>query len=81
MAHTDRLDVERLVNELFHAVQNAQGHAFVSDGETFDSVTDFFARIRGRLKWSQETTRLMREFLKKYERIGVGRSVTGRLQP
>jgi hypothetical protein len=57
-------------------VQKAQGYAFVSDGETFDNVPDFFARIRGRLRWSQESTRLMLAFLKKYDQQPkVGRAL------
>lgn len=65
--YTTSLDVARLVDELFGAVQGAQGYAHVSDGETFTNVPDFFARIRGRLRWSEEATRLIRDFLKKYD--------------
>lgn len=62
-----KLDIDRLVDELFSAIQTAQGYSFCSDGETFASVPDFFARIRGRLRWSEEATQVMRAFLKKYD--------------
>ena len=63
-------DVEKLVDELFAVIQTAQGYSFCSDGETFASVPDFFARIRGRLKWSEEATKIMRSFLRKHDQLG-----------
>ena len=63
-------DVEKLVDELFSAIQTAQGYSFCSDGETFNSVPDFFARIRGRLKWSEEATKIMRNFLRNHGQLG-----------
>jgi len=59
-------DVTKLVDELFQKVQLEQGHAFVSDGETFPTKAEFFQRIRGRLEWSKAATRRMRAFLKKH---------------
>lgn len=70
-------EVEKLVDELFGMVHTAQGYAFCSDGETFASVPDFFARIRGRLKWSQEASRLMHRFLKAHDQLGGRRQVNG----
>lgn len=58
--------VEQLADELFTAVQGAQGYAFISDGEHFPKIEQFFERIRGRLAWSQESCRIIRSFLKKY---------------
>jgi hypothetical protein len=63
-------NVARLVDELFTAVQQAQGFAFCSDGETFDSIPEFFARIRGRLKWNDEASKIIRAFLRKHSQLG-----------
>lgn len=63
--------VHRLVAELFAEIQGAQGHAFCSDGETFKSVPEFFARIRGRLEWNKEATRIMIAFLRKHDQYGA----------
>lgn len=72
---TENPEIATLVDELFASIQTAQGYSYCSDGETFASVPDFFARIRGRLKWSQEATRLMRDFLRKHEQLGDRRPV------
>jgi hypothetical protein len=62
--------VEQLADELFALVETAQGYAFISDGEFFGmSKSEFFARVRGRLKWSEKVNRLIRSFLRKYGEI------------
>lgn len=69
-AAPQNLDVDKLVDELFHAVQMEQGLGFVGDGETFAGRADFFRRIRGRLEWNRAAVRKMRNFLKKYGELG-----------
>lgn len=68
---SERAEVEELADELFAAVQKAQGHAFVSDGETFATKKEFFERIRGRLEWSMAASRRMRVFLKKHDALSA----------
>lgn len=58
--------VELLVDDLFAAVQEPQGHFHMSDGEYFVTSTDFFERIRGRLKWGKEAVSRMEGFLRKH---------------
>jgi hypothetical protein len=67
--------VEKLADELFESVQQSQGFSFVSDGEAHDGMTEeqFFERVRGRLQWSHESVRLMRNFLRKYKQWPKGR--------
>lgn len=62
-------DVKELADELFRKVEKAQGFAFCSDGETFPTKAQFFARIRGRLEWNKAATRYMRAFLRKHGQL------------
>lgn len=60
-------EVRRLADELFQAVEKAQGFAFISDGEGAGMTKkEFFERIRGRLDWSHKATDEIKKFLKKY---------------
>lgn len=59
----ERAEVERLVAKLFKRVQSAQGWAFASDGETFATKEEFFARLRGKLAWTYESAKILRAFL------------------
>lgn len=61
-----RKEVDRLVQELFGAVQTSQGYFYVSDGETFATRAEFFERIRGRLDWGREAVAKMNAFLRKH---------------
>lgn len=63
-------EVDDLVQELFHAVQSAQGYFFVSDGETFPTKEEFFERIRGRLEHGRDAVHIMNRFLRKYHERG-----------
>jgi hypothetical protein len=58
--------VERLNDELWQKIEKAEGYAFVSDGEAFKTETEFFARMRGRLKWQRKTVKIMEAFLRKH---------------
>lgn len=58
--------VEKLVDELFCAVEQSQGYAFVSDGETFVTTAEFFERVRGRLGYARKTVVAMEMFLCKH---------------
>jgi len=62
-------EVQRLAAEIFSLMQMSQGYFFVSDGETFPTVEEFFERLRGRLAWGQRACRDMRAFLKKYDAL------------
>lgn len=66
MGKNEQAEVERLVDELFDAVQSSQGYAFISDGEMFNTKRQFFERIRGRLEHSRESVRIIRAFLHKH---------------
>lgn len=59
--------VAELVDELFSEIQMAQGYAHFSDGAPPWSHPEFFARVRGQLRWSEKATKIMRTFLKKYD--------------
>lgn len=59
--------VEKLGNEIFLAVQGAQGNAFISDGVAGLSDTKtLFGVIRGALKATRKSERIVIKFLKKY---------------
>jgi hypothetical protein len=62
----EQREVERLVDDLFHKVQSAQGFAFVSDGETFNTKAELFERIRGRLEHNKLASRIMAAWLRKH---------------
>jgi hypothetical protein len=64
---SERNEVERLFDELFHKVERAQGYAFVSDGETFETKAELFKRIRGRLEWNKAASRIMAAWLRKHK--------------
>lgn len=70
MTDTDRKDerkaVDALADELFQAVEEAQGYAFISDGETFRTTAEFFNRVQGRLAWSRLSVELIEKFLVKH---------------
>lgn len=58
--------VERLADELFRQVEEAQGHAFISDAEGAGmDEQQFFDRVRGRLDWTEKSATLIRDFLVK----------------
>ena len=62
-----RPPVSDLLDELFCAVQEAQGHGFFSDGEAFGFThQQFFEQVRTRLDWNQEALRIIKKFLRKY---------------
>ena len=62
--------VEELNDELFALVEEAQGHAFISDGEGGKmNQEEFFERVRGRLMWSEKSCALIRRFLRKYAQL------------
>lgn len=66
MKPVKEVEVERLADELFGAVQTNQGFFHVSDGETFPTKAQFFERIRGRLKHGSAACRKMQAFLRKH---------------
>ena len=56
--------VGRLADELFREVEEAQGYAFISDGEGAGMTEEqFYKRIRGRLKWAEKQVVIIRGFL------------------
>ena len=59
-------EVDALVADLFAKVQKAQGFAFCSDGETFQTKAELFERIQGRLEWNREASKIMSRWLRKY---------------
>lgn len=62
--------VEALSDELFKLVEEAQGFAFVSDAEGAGMTEEqFFERVRGRLAWSEESCRLLRQFLRGHKQL------------
>lgn len=62
-----RPPVPKLLDELFSAVQEAQGHAYFSDGEAHGFThQQFFEQVRIRLSWNKESVRIIRKFLWKY---------------
>lgn len=63
---TERMRVDRLVDDLFYAVEEPQGFFHVSDGETFSTAAELFERIRGRLEWGKEAVKRMEAFLRKH---------------
>lgn len=63
---TERDEVEALAGELFRAVEGPQGLFHLSDGETFATKAEFFARIRGRLSQGKTAVARMRIFLRKH---------------
>lgn len=65
----NRAEVEKLTDELFNLVEEAQGHAFFSDGETFETTAEFFERVRGRLKWNDVASKVIRSFLRKHKQL------------
>jgi hypothetical protein len=59
--------VPELLDELFSAVQEAQGHGFISDGEAYGLThQQFFDQIRSRLDWNKEAIKIIKKFLRKY---------------
>lgn len=62
----ETLEVAKLVDELFAAVELHQGFFHISDGETFASKAEFFGRIIGRLKHGRRAVKKMEAFLKKH---------------
>jgi hypothetical protein len=58
--------VADLADELFGKIERAQGMSFVSDGEHFPTVEQFFERVRGRLEWQRRGVRIMAAFLRKH---------------
>jgi hypothetical protein len=64
------MSVEELADELFIAVERAQGFAFISDAEGASMMEDeFFERVRGRLAWSEESCRIIRKFLRDHQQL------------
>lgn len=64
---TERKFVEEKADEIFKAIENAQGYFFVSDGEGAGMTeAEFFERIRGRLAWGERAVNIMHNFLAKY---------------
>lgn len=61
--------VAELTNELFAEIERSQGFAFVSDGETFPTVEQFFERQRGRMMHAEEAVRVFKKFLRKYKQL------------
>lgn len=59
--------IQELADALFEAVQEPQGYAFVSDGETAETVSSFFDKLRWRLAMNNEAGRRMRAFLRKHK--------------
>lgn len=68
-AETRERSVAELADELFSKIERAQGMAFVSDGEHFPTVEQFFERVRGRLDWQRRSVRVMADFLRKYDEL------------
>jgi hypothetical protein len=66
MAVNESKEVDKLVDDLLHRVQRAQGFAFCSDGETFKTKAELFERIRGRLEWNKEASRILSAWLRKH---------------
>lgn len=65
----ERSQVAVLADELFTEIETAQGYAFVSDGETFPTKAQFFARVRGRLEYQKAGVEIMRKFLRKHKQL------------
>lgn len=61
--------VEKLCDELFHAVQKHQGFAHISDGMGAMTHEQFFAAVCFALDHSKVATETMRAFLVKYGQI------------
>ena len=67
IAKVEQEEVDKLADELFKLVEAAQGFAFISDGEGAGmNRSQFFARVRGRLRWTRKSDRLIKKFLMKY---------------
>lgn len=66
MTTDERKQVSALTDELFKEIHGAQGYFYLSDGETFLTRAEFFARIRGRLRHGQEAVRIMQAFLRRH---------------
>jgi hypothetical protein len=62
-------EVEKLADELFTAIQTAQGYAYVSDGEQFPTTDQFVERVRGRLEWNRKATAVFVAFLRKHKQL------------
>ena len=69
-----RPSVEKLSDEVFAKVQQAQGFFFISDdgGGGMDAAK-FFERIRGRLAWGRKAVKEMDAFLRKYGQTDASR--------
>lgn len=63
---TEREQVAKLADELFAAVELHQGFFHISDGENFDTLGEFWERIRGRLAHGRKACRIMADFLAKH---------------
>ena len=62
-----RPSVPELLDELFTAVQEAQGHGYFSDGEASGFThQQFFEQVRTRLDWNLEVVKIIKKFLRKY---------------
>ncbi|HZN91371.1 MAG TPA: hypothetical protein VFB81_01650 [Myxococcales bacterium] len=62
--------VEQLAASLFARVEEAQGYAFVGDGETAESPAAFYAVVRGRLAWARKQVRLLEDWLRRRGELG-----------
>ena len=64
------MSVDELADELFLAVEKAQGFAFISDGEGAGMTRrQFFKRVRGRLDWSRRASREIAKFLRRHGQL------------
>ena len=58
---------EKFADEIFRAVEDSQGKAFISDGlNALSSAATVFATVRYHLKHARKTVRIIEGFLEKY---------------
>ena len=68
----DRLQVEKLNEELFLAVQASQGFAFISDGIGAKTPEEFFTMVRNARDHTTKSFQIIESFLAKH---GQGQGV------
>lgn len=61
-----------LGDEIFSAVQDAQGRGFISDGLcALDTPEQVFAAVRGHLKNTERAAKIVRQWLRKYNELNT----------